>query len=338
MKILITGAGGMYGSHLCESLCFDGHEVIGIDNLQIGYEDNIISHPNFLFHKVDITDFDSLSKIFPTNVDIVYHTACIPFESFSPWIPSKIINSIVCGTTNVATLSIQNKVKRFINFSTTGRYLGHDALPFVETMKPKPLDPYSVAKVSAENILKNFGEIHNFEHLNIIPHSTMGSRSIYTSPYRNVICIWINQILQGKAPYIYGNGTNVRSYSFPEDQIDLLKKFINCDLKENGECFNIGGNMNKVSLNELYDVIKNILKFDKPAIYVKGGSHQNRMCIPSVDKIKKRFEYESKISLEEGIENIINYIKERGPKSFEYNLELEINNEKTPTTWRKKLI
>jgi hypothetical protein len=150
--ILVTGAAGFLGSHICKELLNRKYEVIGVDNLLGGDKDNIPFLNNF--YKLDCADFKSMLKI-TKDIDVLFHCAATAHEGLSVFSPYTITQNNIMATVGVATAAIQNGVKRIIYCSSMARY-GDQQSPFTEDMPTKPVDPYGISKVAGEEILKTF--------------------------------------------------------------------------------------------------------------------------------------------------------------------------------------
>ena len=146
----------------------------------------------------------------------------------------------------------------------------------------------------------------------------------------------INLMLQNKQPIIYGDGEQKRSFSDIEDCIYCIDKLAT-DPKIKSELINIGPDDNYISVNELYRIIANKLKFNKDPLYFPNRTNEVKYANCSAEKSKKVLGYKKIKNIDESLDDIINYIKKRGVRDFSYDYELEILNEKTPDTWKKKL-
>lgn len=333
MKIFITGVAGFLGSHLADAMLKDGHDVLGCDNLIGGYLDNVPK--KVAFYQIDCQDFDNLKRLM-AGVDIVYHTACTAYEGLSVFSPSLVCNNTYQSTATVASAAIVNKVARFINCSSMARYGTQETVPFTEDMIPKPQDPYGISKLAAENLLRCLCEVHEMELVNVVPHNIIGPRQKYDDPFRNVASIMINLMLQGRQPIIYGDGEQKRCFSFVQDDITCLKA---AAFQKNvvGETINIGPDEEFVSINTLAKTIADIINFDLQPIYMPDRPQEVKLATCSANKARKLLGYKTKYSLREGLEKIIEYVREKGVKPFNYHLPIEIINEKTPKTWTEKL-
>ena len=333
MKILITGAAGFLGSHLCEKLKSLGHEVIGIDNMTGGYKDNIIKDIDFF--EIDCCDLKKVNKVMK-NVDIVYHCAATAHEGLSVFSPYEITKNNYLASVSIFSASVSHKVKRIIFCSSMARY-GSQQTPFTEEMKPKPIDPYAISKVAAENVLINLCELNNIEWVIAVPHNIIGPRQKYDDPYRNVVSIMINRMLQKKAPIIYGDGEQKRCFSYVDDCISCLVPMI--DQKNlNRQIINIGPDEEFVTINKISEICSNITGSNLKPIYKKDRPREVKHATCSADKARKLLNYKTKTDLYNGILSTYNYIKKRGPKPFNYYINLEIENELTPDSWVKKEI
>lgn len=334
-KVFITGIAGFLGSHLADAFLEEGYEVAGNDNLKGGYEDNVPEEADF--YDVDCNDLDQMKEI-TEDVDIIYHCAALAHEGLSVFSPHQINRSIYQATTATLAAAADNNVDRFIYCSSMARY-GEQSYPFTEDMEPKPQDPYGVSKVAGEKLTRLMAEVHDFEYVIAVPHNIIGPRQKYDDPFRNVASIFINRMLQGKQPIIYGDGNQKRTFSFVQDDVRPLKKMAYQD-NVIGEIINIGPDAENefITINYLAEVIADILDFDLDPIYVDERPQEVKLATCSADKAREMLDYETKYTLREGLEEMVDWIKQKGTKEFEYHLDLEIEDEKTPETWKNELI
>ena len=332
-KIFITGVAGFLGSHLADALIAKGYEVSGNDSLIGGYLDNVPDAVNF--HQVDCCYLNTMNKMLK-GIDIVVHTACTAYEGLSVFSPHLVTQNTSQITSTLLSAAIQQNVGRFIFCSSMARYGANTSLPFSEELIPRPQDPYGIAKVAAEGLVKNLAETHGMEHIIAVPHNIIGSRQKYDDPYRNVASIMTNLMLQDRRPYIYGDGTQVRCFSFIDDCVDSLVAMVERDGLD-GQVINIGPDQDFISINQLFEHLRDLTNKDLEPIYVPGRPQEVKEAYCSSDKARELLGYEPKLSLRDGLAKIVEYIKERGPKKFRYHLDVEIINELTPKTWSQKL-
>ena len=333
MKIFVSGIAGFLGSHLADAFIKDGHHVVGCDSLIGGELSNVPAEAEF--YQYDCCYRNSMLKI-TKGCDLVYHTAATAYEGLSVFSPHLITNNIVTGSVSLFSAAIENKVKRIVFCSSMARY-GTNKVPFREDYTPKPQDPYGIAKVAAEDILKNLCEVHNVEYVIAVPHNIIGPRQKYDDPYRNVASIMINLMLQNRQPIIYGDGKQKRCFSYVDDDLFCLKEMATSK-KVLRQTINIGPDEEFITINELAEKIANQLQVNLNPRYMRGRPQEVLEATCSADKARKLLNYKTKTSLDDGISKMIEYIKAKGPKKFRYHLDIEIINSKTPDTWKKKIL
>lgn len=331
-RIFITGLAGFLGSHLADAFLDQGYEVAGNDSLVSGYERNIPTDVEF--HPVDCTNRKAMSRAM-SDADIVYHTAALPYEGLSVFAPTQITESISTATTATLTAAVNNDVRRFVYCSSMSRY-GTNEVPFTEDMDQAPQDPYAVSKVAGERMTRVMAEAHGFEYNIAVPHNIIGPRQRFDDPFRNVAAIFINRMLQGEQPIIYGDGTQKRCFSFIQDDVRPLVKMATRDVTE--EVINIGPDDEFITINRLAEEIADIIGFDVDPIYVDDRPQEVELANCSADKARRLLDYETRYSLREGLELMVDWIQDIGPKPFEYHLDLEIISDHTPDTWENELI
>jgi len=330
-KILVTGAAGFLGSHLCEKLQKSKYHVIGIDNMIGGDLDNLPS--NIEFHKMDCCDFDKLNKLLK-GIEIVYHCAATAHEGLSVFSPVEITKNNYLATVSVLSASINNKIKRIIYCSSMARY-GNQKIPFTEDMKPMPVDPYGISKVAGEEVLKNLCDLNKIEWVIAVPHNIIGPKQKYDDPFRNVVSIMINRILQNKKPIIYGDGEQKRCFSYIDDCIYCLLKLIDSKSVV-GQIINIGPDEEFVTINKIAEICANITGANLEPEYYPDRPREVKHATCSANKARKLLNYKTTTDLYTGIKKTYEYIKKKGPKKFNYHVDIEIKNELTPKTWLEK--
>lgn len=333
MKIFITGIAGFLGSHLADRMLALGHQVAGNDTLIGGYLDNVPKQAEF--HQIDCCDIAGMTEAI-AGCDVVIHTAATAHEGLSVFSPSFITKNIFEATVSTVSASIQNKVKRFVFCSSMARY-GNQQVPYTEDQTPMPEDPYAVAKVAAEDVLKILCETHGMEWNIAIPHNIVGPRQRYDDPFRNVMSIMINRNLQGKPSIIYGDGNQTRCFSNVDDCIQCLEK-IALDPNIVSETINIGPDEGTITIKELATLVAKECGMTEPHIHMPDRPREVKHASCSADKARRLLNYETKTTLEESVRQTVEYVRKRGPKPFDYCYPLEIINEKTPKTWSERLM
>lgn len=332
-KVFVTGIAGFLGSHLADSFLQQGYDVAGNDTFVGGYESNVPEEAEF--YEVDCKDVWDMKEAME-GADIVYHTAALAYEGLSVFSPARVNQSIYQATSGTLAAAADVGVDRFVYCSSMSRY-GENETPFTEDMEPSPQDPYAVSKVASEELVELMADIHGFEYVIAVPHNIIGPRQRYDDPFRNVAAIFINRMLQGKQPIIYGDGEQKRCFTFVQDGVRPLRKLAHYD-DVTGEVINIGPDEEFVSINHLAETIADIMDFDLDPIYKPDRPQEVKLANCSADKAREMLGYDTQYNLREGLAEMIDWIDERGVREFDYHLECEIVNEETPETWTNELI
>lgn len=333
MKVFITGIGGFLGSNLAEWCLKKNYQVSGCDNLVGGDKENF-SDLDVDFFKIDCENLEDMTKAMK-GVDVLCHAASYAHEGLSSVSPTLICRNNMMGSVATFTAAIKNNVKRIVFCSSMARY-GAIPIPYKEDDVPNPVDPYGVTKLAAENILKILSKTYGFEYNIAVPHNIIGPRQKYDDPFRNVASIMVNLILQKRKPIIYGDGQQKRCFSDIDDCIACLDKLMFDDNIIN-EIVNIGPDEEFITINQLFEIVSNKLKFNETAIYKKERPNEIYEAMCSSDKARKLLNYKTNVPLSKSMDKMIDYIKIRGTKDFKYNYPIEIKSSITPETWTKKL-
>lgn len=333
-RVVITGVAGFLGSHLADRFLAGGYEVIGIDNLIGGYEENVPS--GVTFYDLDLAESIEPLKKAMWGADLVVHAACTAYEGLSVFSPSLITRNTTQATVNVVTAAIAVGAKKFVYLSSMARYGDHGGNLFDETWETRPQDPYGIAKVAAENLTKNLCEVHGLDWIILVPHNIVGPRQKYDDPFRNVASIMTNRMLSGEQPIIYSDGQQQRCFSFIDDVVDPLWEA--CHRTEAvGEVINIGPDEEHITINELAERLSGIIGFDLDPIYMSGRPQEVPIALCSSDKARKLLGYETKTTLHDGLVELVDWIRKRGTRDFDYHLPVELVTDRTPKTWTQRL-
>ena len=341
MKILVTGSSGFMGSHLVSTLVEMGYEnVFGVDDLSGGYMDNVNSKSKFT--KLDLREkektADYIGKIKP---QFIFHLAADATEGRSQFTPLSCTERNYLAYLHLLVPAIKNGLKKMVLTSSMSVY-GSQKTPFIETMERRPDDIYAISKSAMERATEILSKVHNFKYVIIRPHNVYGPGQNLADPYRNVIAIFINCLLNNKNFYIYGDGEQKRAFSYIDDFTPYIIKA--AFLKEaEGEIFNIGP-VEEITIKKLAEIVLKSFfqneevsgKFKPQYLPPRPMEVKEAWC--AVDKAKKILGYKTTVSLEEGIVKMVAWAKKKGPQKFHYLDDLEIINQDTPSTWVKKLI
>jgi nucleoside-diphosphate-sugar epimerase len=308
-KVLVTGGAGFIGSNLADELIKQGAKVVVIDNLVTGFRENLEEiKGNFEFIEGDLNDDEALRKSLE-NVEIVFHQAALPSVPRSVENPQETHEACVNGTFNLLVKAIDAGAKRLIYAASSSAYGDQPTLPKVETMTPQPLSPYAAAKLMGEYYAQVFSRVYGLETISLRYFNVFGPRQNPSSMYSGVISRFVDALLGGKTPVIYGDGEASRDFTYIANVVDANIKAAQT-AKGIGEVMNCA-NGERISLNELLEVLKNITgKQDVNASYeperkgdVKHSQADNRKAIECLN-------YEKLVGLEEGLIKTIEWWKQ----------------------------
>jgi UDP-glucose 4-epimerase len=261
---LVTGAAGFIGSHVVDELLKRGHKVIAIDDLSGGFVDNV--NPKATFIEGSCTDHEHLSRIFNEyKIDYVFHLAAYAAEGLSHFIKRFNYTNNVIGSVNLINEAVNHNVKRFIFTSSIAVY-GKNQLPMREDLVPSPEDSYGVAKYAVELDLKSSHEMFGLDYVIFRPHNVYGERQNTGDKYRNVIGIFMNQILRGESLTVFGDGEQERAFSYVGDIAPIIAESATLDAARN-EVFNVGADTVS-TVNVLAKEVMNAMGSTAPINYL----------------------------------------------------------------------
>tara|TARA_R110002020_G_scaffold86597_1_gene213870 strand:+ start:6047 stop:7042 length:996 start_codon:yes stop_codon:yes gene_type:complete len=298
MNILITGVAGLLGSRLADWIINNtDNSVIGIDDLSGGYKENI--NPKVKFYKLNLINLKDLEDIFnKEKPDIIFHFAAYAAEGLSPFIRKYNYENNLISSTNLITKSIHHGVKRFIFASSMSVYGNRYQPPFSEDLPPYPMDSYGIAKFSVEQDLRVAYEQHGLEYTIVRPHNFYGINQNIWDKYRNVLGIWMYQILNNQSPTIFGDGEQKRAFSYVDDS---LIPFWNSSQRDEciGETINLGG-IKEYTINEACNVLLKITNTHLKPKYLEAR-HEAKHAWSTWEKSVKLLDFKHSIDLEEGL-------------------------------------
>lgn len=332
-SVFVTGMAGFLGSHVAEHFRDRGWQVRGIDNLTGGEMVNVPDGVDFT--QADCLDREKYQHLID-GADAVYHCAASAYDGFSVFSPAMVFRDTVQATVESLVASISGGAGRFINCSSMARY-GDQAAPFTEDMTPRPVTPYGIAKVAAEDAVRCISDLHGLTYVIAVPHNIIGPRQRFDDPYRNVAAIMINRMLRGQQPVIYGDGSSLRCFSFVSD---VLQSLVSMGTADNvaSEVINVGPDEGAVTILELAQSIAGLLAFDLDPVFVPARPREVAVATCSADKSRRLLGYQTQVPLLAGLEEMVTWIAKAGPREFRYDREIEVLTAQTPRTWTDHVI
>jgi UDP-glucose 4-epimerase len=329
MVSLVTGGAGFIGAHVTNELINLGHQVVVLDDLSGGFKDHV--NEKAIFIKGSITDNDLVQELFVKHkFNYVYHLAAYAAEGLSHFIRRFNYDNNLIGSINLINESIKHKVERFVFTSSIAVYGALDP-PMREDMSPQPEDPYGVAKYAVELDLKTAHEMFGLNYTIFRPHNVYGEYQNIGDKYRNVVGIFMNQLMQGKSLSVFGDGKQTRAFSYIGDIAPHIANCVNISASKN-QIFNIGAD-HECTVLELAESIQNAMKLSQPIMHLEA---RNEVVHAHADhcKAKEVFNINSFTSLKEGIIKMSNWAEEVGSRESSKFENIEIL-EKLPPFWSK---
>jgi UDP-glucose 4-epimerase len=332
-RILVTGNAGLIGANLCDFLAAKfKYKLTGIDNLSGGQKKNISF--GITFYKKDVCNTRAINSIFQyEEPDVVIHCAAQPAPGLAPFIRHKTFETNVLGHASLINASITNDVKKFI-FMSSMDVFGDNTAPFTENMIPRPTNSYGISKYACELDLKVAYEEFGLPYTIIRPHQIFGKCQNLNDPYRNVICIWIRNIIHGDQKInVYGDGNQKRAFSSVKYIMDPIENIINNSGLSN-EIYNLGAD----TPSKIIDVAKLTQKiankrygYNSTIIHLEPRREEKYMWCDHT-KAKQNLGFRDETDLEELIIELFEYAFTE-PKRPLQKIEPEITKN-LPSYWK----
>ncbi|MBU8933319.1 MAG: SDR family oxidoreductase [candidate division Zixibacteria bacterium] len=307
MRFLITGGAGFIGSNIAEALVANGDDVRILDNFSSGHEENLAG----LEGKIEVIEGDIRDYWTVLNAvdgrDYVLHQAALPSvpRSIKNPLTSNEVN--INGTLNVLEAARQAGVKKFVMASSSSVYGESEELPKHEGLRPSPLSPYAVTKLTAEYYLNVYWELYGFPTVALRYFNIFGPRQDPGSEYAAVIPKFIIALAENTPPTVYGDGEQSRDFTYIDNcvQANILAA---TDDRIRGDQFNVacGG---QFTLNQLLDQLRNIIGTQTKANYEETRQGDIKHSFATIDKLGK-FGYNPTVGFEEGLRRTVQFFRE----------------------------
>lgn len=330
MSVLITGGAGFMGSHVAEPLIASGQDVVILDDLSGGFQENIPTGARFV--EGSIVDHELVDRLFAENhFKHVYHLAAYAAEGLSHFIRRFNYTNNLIGSVNLINASVRHGVECFVFTSSIAVY-GRNQVPMLETTVPMPEDPYGISKLAVEMDLRAAHEMFGLDYVIFRPHNVYGERQNIGDKYRNVIGIFMNQIMQNKPLTIFGDGKQTRAFSYIGDVAPVIASAPLVAAARN-QVFNVGADQ-PYTVNELVDVVGRAMGA-VPSVTHLAARNEVVDAYSSHEKVRHVFGLGAPVSLEDGIARMAAWAKKAGTKSSKDFGQIEILRN-LPPSWLRK--
>jgi UDP-glucose 4-epimerase len=327
--MLVTGGAGFMGSHVAEHLLKAGHRVVVLDDLSGGFEENVPEKA--LFVKGSIMDHELINELFEEHrFDQVYHLAAYAAEGLSHFIKRFNYNNNLIGSVNLINASINYGVKTFVFTSSIAVY-GAGQSPMSEDMIPVPEDSYGIAKLAVEQELRVSHEMFGLDYIIFRPHNVYGERQNIGDRYRNVVGIFMNQLLKGEPMTVFGDGTQQRAFTHIDDVAPIIAQSVEFAAARN-TVFNVGADV-PYTVNTLAEVVSSAMGKPCKKLHL-DPRNEVKIAFSDHSKAERVFGKKEKTSLEKGINGMAQWVHQHGSREssvFE-NIEVAKN---MPPSWER---
>jgi UDP-glucose 4-epimerase len=327
-QVLVTGAAGFIGSHVCRHLLLQGHEVVGVDDLSGGFLDHV--PPGVKFIEGSVTDTAFVQNLFAGHrFEHVFHLAAYAAEGLSHFIKHFNYTNNLLGSVNLINAAVNHQVKCFVFTSSIAVY-GRNQLPMTEDAVPQPEDPYGIAKYAVELDLREAHEMFGLNHVIFRPHNVYGENQNLGDRYRNVIGIFMNQIMQGQPMTIFGDGQQTRAFSFIEDVAPVIAASIARPAAYN-QVFNVGADK-PYTVAELAQVVSRAMGVE-PDIRHLGARNEVVHAYSAHEKVQRHFgDLIKNVTLAEGVAKMAVWAKKTGARQGQPFQGIEVRKN-LPASW-----
>jgi len=306
---LITGVAGFIGSSIARALLDRGERVRGIDNLSTGKRENIqeIEH-RIEFHEADLLDLNAVRKACQ-GVDCMFHEAAIPSVPKSVKDPLGSNQANVDGTVNALIAARDAGVKRVVYAASSSAYGDTPTLPKHEAMMPNPISPYAVAKLASEYYMASFYRCYGLETVSLRYFNIFGPRQDPSSPYSGVLPKFTTQMLSGKQPTIYGDGSQSRDFTYIDNAVDanLLAAHAPAE-KVAGQVFNVATGT-QFDLNETCKLLQKLTGYEGEPQYAPERAGDIKHSLADISRAEQALGYKPTVSFEEGLRRTVEWYK-----------------------------
>jgi UDP-glucose 4-epimerase len=324
---LVTGGAGFIGSHVADELLSRGHKVVVLDDLSGGFEDNVPS--GAVFVKGSILDADLIDRLFDRyHFTYVYHLAAYAAEGLSHFIKRFNYNNNLIGSVNLINASVNHGVRCFVFTSSIAVY-GAGQSPMTEEMNPLPEDSYGIAKLAVERELGVTHEMFGLDYIIFRPHNVYGERQNIGDRYRNVVGIFMNQLMKGEPMTVFGDGEQQRAFTHISDVAPIIAASTDVPTARN-QIFNVGADVPH-TVNDLAQIVADAMGKDCTVAHL-DPRNEVKIAFSDHSRAESVFGVRRKVSLEEGIQNMAAWVKDHGSREGSIFEDIEIPKN-LPASW-----
>ena len=317
------------GSHVAEQLLRNGHEVIVLDDLSGGFPDNVPKGATFIEGSIlDHRLVDSLFEQYSFNY--VYHLAAYAAEGLSHFIKRFNYNNNLIGSVNLINACVNHEVGCLVFTSSIAVY-GAGQSPLREDMIPVPEDSYGIAKLAVEQELRVSHEMFGLDYIIFRPHNVYGERQNILDRYRNVVGIFMNQILRGEPMTIFGDGTQVRAFTHIDDVAPIIAGSVDKPAARN-QIFNVGAD-EPYAVNELARIVAEEMGSKCEVVHL-DPRNEVKIAFSDHSKVCRVFGKKPQTTIQAGIHAMAEWVKQHGARESSVFENIEVMKN-MPSSWAR---
>ena len=308
-NVLVTGGAGFIGSNLTEALLQRGHAVRVLDNFSTGKRENLIfdqAYPSLEIIDGDVRDLKSCEKAVQ-GMEYIFHQGALPSVQRSVEDPETSHAVNAGGTLNILLAAREKGVKRVMYAASSSVYGDTPTLPKHEEMPPNPLSPYALQKYVGEQYCRLFFQLYGLETISLRYFNIFGPKQDPNSLYSAVIPKFIDALIQGRAPTIFGDGEQSRDFTYIENVVQANLLAMSAE-RVHGEAVNIACGK-RISLNELFKVLKEILGSKQSPVYQEPRQGDVKHSLADIRRAKEIIDYEPKVGIEPGLKKTVDFFR-----------------------------
>lgn len=308
---LVTGVAGFIGSSLARELLAQGQQVRGLDNFSTGKRQNVAEILDQIdLHEADLLDLDALHQAC-RGVDYVLHEAAIPSVPRSVKDPLGNNRANVDGTLNLLVACRDAKVKRVVYAASSSAYGDTPTLPKREDMPPNPISPYATAKLASEYYMTSFYRCYGLETVCLRYFNVFGPRQDPTSQYSGVLAKFINQMLRGEPPTIFGDGKQSRDFTFIDNVVAanlLACRAENAEIA--GKVINVAAGK-RTDLYQTFLILKKLIGYAGDVQYGPERAGDVKHSLADISRAEQFLGYKPTVNFEEGLTRTVEWYRSR---------------------------
>lgn len=312
-KCLVTGGAGFIGSHIAETLVKAAHEVRVFDNFSTGKRENLAGFESAIeLMEADLTDRQAVGRAVK-GMDYVFHAGAIPSVPRSIEEPAGVHEVNVTGTLNLLLAARDCGVKQFVYSSSSSVYGDTPVLPKEESMKPDPLSPYAVSKLTGEYYCSVFARVYQMPTVSLRYFNVFGPRQDPASIYSAVIPRFMDRLIRRQPPLVYGDGLQTRDFTYVADVVRANLQACESSSRAYGQAFNIACGRS-ITLLELLDEISKILGLSVEPEFQPERPGDIKHSWADTEKARRELGFSTAYSFRQGLEATAEWFKNAGGK------------------------